>query len=128
MFKQCCNYNAILYYSVTVIEDVDCEFVEPKRVEKTMELKLSLEDYDGFNQSGNTGNRTDYFKANGRCVLPTVKPVLVKRSRQYNISFFDRDLLAMEGKCYVLPTVRSRLNIESFFGDEISLEIEIDRQ
>jgi hypothetical protein len=125
--KKCQNYNAVILYSVQVIKPIVCEFLEPEVEERVMELKVSIEDFDGVKEMRTTGLRANTFNADGRCVYPKKLPKDIKPGREYSIRFEDSLEHLSEGKCYLVPSVTSRLGLEAVFGEYIELQIEVER-
>ena len=113
--------NATIFYSVKSTQVTGYDSITGEPIFDTLEsqesIKVSIEkDTTRANIGAQPGkDRTEHFYT-GRLIEPSVLPSWYKAGATLDISWDD----GKTGKFYVYPTVSSRFNLESVFGQPIS--------
>jgi hypothetical protein len=131
MLRRSCDhffeYNAILTYETAVVNDIECEFLEPERRVNNKQVKLYLTDISNPDEGNTVGLRKGVTRMSGRCMFPDVLPSEIKPNRRYSISVYLTETNMVKGECYLLPTAISKMGLTPVFGEYVLLEVEWEK-
>ncbi len=92
---------------------------DPIFSETTITCACSLEENNNPNLIPLPGVDRTTIYLSGRCVSPKLLPSAFRSGEAIAISY-DAPQGRLEGKFYLLPTIKSRLGLETVFGDAIA--------
>jgi len=122
------TYNATLYYQIPQNIEIDpnCPFIEPEIEYVEYVVRLSIEEEKGEYDTATAGIEKGTILATGRLVSPVRFQPWMRQQRDVEVEFSNTSTTKYKGKALIKPTIASRLGLESFFGDYIRVEIDID--
>jgi len=120
------QHNATLFFKKTTRAEITNIYLEPELKTVEIPVKLSIEEQDLTNEIKNYGITRSSMQLSGRLLSPRHFSEELQQQREARIEIEAGHDYLISGKAYIIPIVRSRLGLESVFGDYIKIEVNVD--